>query len=158
MAAKKTNAARILDRLGIQYDIVEYQVDEDDLSATHVAETVGQSPDIIFKTLVARGEKNGIVVFVIPGGDELNLKAAAQVMGDKKVAMIQVKELLPLTGYIRGGCSPFGMKKNFPTYIHDSVLTHSHVYVSAGVRGMQLVVNPHDLIRATDATTYNLID
>jgi len=158
MATKKTNAARILDNLGIQYSLVEYQVDEEDLSATHVAETVGQSPDVIFKTLVARGEKNGIAVFIIPGGDELNLKAAAQAMGDKKVALIQVKELLPLTGYIRGGCSPFGMKKNFPTYIHKSVLTHPKVYVSAGVRGMQVVISPKDLIRATKATTCNLVE
>ncbi|SDC24149.1 Cys-tRNA(Pro) deacylase [Williamwhitmania taraxaci] len=158
MAAKKTNAARILDQMGIHYSIAEYQVDEADLSATHVADIIGQSPDIIFKTLVARGEKKGIAVFIIPGGDELNLKAAAQAIGDKKVSMIQVKELMPLTGYIRGGCSPLGMKKNFPTYVHDSVLSYPEVYVSAGVRGMQLVISPKDLIRATNATTWKLID
>ena len=158
MALKKTNAARILDKLGIQYKIAEYEVDESDLSATHLAETIGQNVDIIFKTLVARGEKNGLAVFVIPGGDELNLKAAAQAMGDKKVAMIQVKELLPLTGYIRGGCSHFGMKKNFPTYIHESVLNHPVVYVSAGVRGMQLILSPQDLIKATGAKTWNLVE
>ncbi len=158
MATKKTNAARILDKLGIQYKIAEYEVDETDLSATHLAETIGQNVDIIFKTLVARGEKSGHAVFIIPGGCELNLKAAAQALGDKKVAMIQVKELLPLTGYIRGGCSPFGMKKPFPTYIHESVLNHPVVYVSAGVRGMQLIISPQDLIKATGAKTWNLVD
>lgn len=158
MALKKTNAARILDRLGIQYRIAEYQVDEEDLSATHVAETIGVNPNIIFKTLVARGDKNGIAVFVIPGGDELNLKAAAQAFADKKVAMIQVKELLPLTGYIRGGCSPLGMKKSFPTFIDSSALNHPEIYISAGVRGMQLVLNPQDLIKATGAKNWSLVE
>ena len=158
MALKKTNAARILDRLGIQYRIAEYQVDEEDLSATHVAETIGVNPNIIFKTLVARGDKNGIAVFVIPGGDELNLKAAAQAFADKKVAMIQVKELLPLTGYIRGGCSPLGMKKSFPTFIDSSALNHPEIYISAGVRGMQLVLSPQDLIKATGAKSWSLVE
>ena len=158
MALKKTNAARILDRLGIQYRIAEYQVDEEDLSATHVAETIGVNPNIIFKTLVARGDKNGIAVFVIPGGDELNLKAAAQAFADKKVAMIQVKELLPLTGYIRGGCSPLGMKKSFPTFVDNSALNHPEIYISAGVRGMQLVLSPQDLIKATGAKSWSLVE
>ena len=158
MALKKTNAARILDRLGIQYRIAEYQVDEEDLSATHVAETIGVNPNIIFKTLVARGDKNGIAVFVIPGGDELNLKAAAQAFADKKVTMIQVKELLPLTGYIRGGCSPLGMKKSFPTFIDSSALNHPEIYISAGVRGMQLVLSPQALIKATGAKTWDLVE
>ncbi len=155
---KKTNAARILDKLNIAYEMVEYKVDENDLSATHVAETVGVDPQVVFKTLVARGEKKGIGVFVIPATAELNLKAAAQAMGDKKVTMIQVKELLPLTGYIRGGCSPFGMKKTFPTYLHESANQFSKIYVSAGVRGMQLLLSPQDMIRATDATVCSIAE
>lgn len=155
---KKTNAARILDKLGIAYEMVEYKVDENDLSATHVAETVGVDPAVVFKTLVARGEKNGIGVFVIPATAELNLKAAAQAMGDKKVTMIQVKELLPLTGYIRGGCSPFGMKKSFPTYLHESAKHYLKIYVSAGVRGMQLVLSPQDLIQATNAAVCSIAE
>jgi ybaK/ebsC protein len=155
---KKTNAARILDKLGISYEMIEYNVDENDLSATHVAETLGENPQVVFKTLVAKGEKNGIGVFIIPATYELNLKAAAQAMSDKKVTMIQVKELLPLTGYIRGGCSPIGMKKNFPTYLHESANLFSKIYISAGIRGMQLMLSPNDLIRATNAMVCSIAE
>jgi Cys-tRNA(Pro)/Cys-tRNA(Cys) deacylase len=117
---KKTNAARILDQKKIKYDLIEYEVDENDLSATTVAAKLNQNVEQVFKTLVLRGDKNGIFVCVIPGNAELNLKKAAKISGNKNAEMILMKELLPLTGYIRGGCTPIGMKKAYPTYIHDS--------------------------------------
>jgi Cys-tRNA(Pro)/Cys-tRNA(Cys) deacylase len=151
MEIKKTNAARILDRLKIQYSLHIYEVDESDLSATHVAATLGQNIDQVFKTLVLRGDKTGPLVAVIPGAMELNLKSIAKISGNKNAEMIAMKELLPLTGYIRGGCSPIGMKKAFPTYIDESCTLQSFIYVSAGIRGMQIQIAPDDLIRATGA-------
>ena len=153
---KKTNAARILDGLGIDYELKTYAVDENDLSAVHVAEVAGMNIDMIFKTLVARGDKTGIIMAVIGGGDELNLKALAKASGNKSVEMIALKELLPLTGYIRGGCSPLGAKKNYPVYLDERALTQEKISISAGLRGMQIILAPQDLIRAVNATTANL--
>ncbi len=134
----KTNAARLLDRAGIGYELIPYTVDPDNLAADHVAEELGEDINRVFKTLVLHGEKSGHFVCVIPGNMEVDLKKAAKVAGAKKAEMIHVKELLPLTGYIRGGCSPIGMKKPFPTFFHSSVLDYDFIYVSAGVRGLPI--------------------
>lgn len=153
---KKTNAARILDSLKIDYKLKEYPVDENDLSATTLAAKIGQNAEQIFKTLVLRGNTNGIFVAVIPGNAEVNFKKAAKVSGNKKVEMVAMKELLPLTGYIRGGCSPIGMKKPYPIFIHESCKQFDFIYVSAGKRGLQFKVHPNDLVKATQATVYDL--
>lgn len=155
---KKTNAARILDNLGIDYEIKTYEVDENDLSAVHVAETAGLDINSVFKTLVTRGDKTGIIMAVIGGADEINLKSLAKASGNKSVEMIALKELLPLTGYIRGGCSPLGAKKNYPVYLDEKATTQEKISISAGQRGMQLVLSPQDLIKAANATVANLID
>ena len=149
---KKTNAARILDGLGIAYELKTYAVDETDLSAVHVAEMSGLNIEMIFKTLVARGDRSGVIMAVIGGGDELNLKSLARASGNKSVEMIALKELLPLTGYVRGGCSPLGAKKNFPVYLDERAVTLEKISISAGQRGMQIVLAPRDLIRAVNAT------
>ena len=158
MTAKmnKTNAARLLDKAGIAYELVAYEVDEEDLSATHVAAQLGEDIGQVFKTLVLRGDRTGIFVCVVPGDEEVNLKQAAKVSGNKSAEMLHVKELLPTTGYIRGGCSPVGMKKQFPTYIHSTCMDYDAIYVSAGVRGMQLKVAPGDLVAYTRATVADL--
>ena len=148
---KKTNAARILDRLKISYELIEYEVDEADLSAVHLAETAGVPIDLVFKTLVLEGDKNGNFVCIIPGGKEIDLKKASVASANKKVAMIKMKDLEPLTGYIRGGCSPLGMKKNFLVYIDQSAFEQSFIYISAGVRGMQIKLSPTDLTIACKA-------
>jgi len=138
----KTNAMRLLDRARIPYEVVEYEVDESDLSGVHLAEALGIDVERVFKTLVTRGDKNGLHVFVIPAAEELDLKKCAAVTGDKRIEMIAVKELLPLTGYIRGGCSPVGMKKLYPTHIDELATLYDTVYVSGGQRGLQLILNP----------------
>lgn len=153
---KKTNAARILDGLGIDYDIKTYEVDETDLSAVHVAQVSGLDIEMIFKTLVARGDKSGIIMAVIGGGDELDLKALAKASGNKSVEMIALKELLPLTGYVRGGCSPLGAKKAYPVYLDSRALTLDKISISAGLRGMQIVLAPQDLVKAVNATVAKL--
>ncbi len=154
---KKTNAARILDKLGIAYEIKTYEVDENDLSAVHVAETAGLDIATVFKTLVTRGDKTGILMAVINGNDEINLKHLAKASGNKSVEMIALKELLPLTGYVRGGCSPLGAKKDYPVYIDSHALNHEKISISAGMRGMQLVLSPNDLVKATNATVADLV-
>lgn len=154
---KKTNAARILDGLGISYEIKTYAVDENDLSAVHVAQISGLDIKMIFKTLVARGDKTGIIMAVIGGGDELDLKALAKASGNKSVEMIALKELLPLTGYVRGGCSPLGAKKNYPVYLDVRATNLEKISISAGQRGMQIVLSPQDLIRAVNATIAELV-
>ena len=154
---KKTNAARILDGLGIDYEIKTYEVDKDDLSAIHVAQMSGMDSKMIFKTLVARGDKSGIIMAVIGGGDELDLKALARASGNKSVEMIALKELLPLTGYVRGGCSPLGAKKNYPVYLDSRALTLEKISISAGLRGMQIILSPQDLVRAVNATVDRII-
>lgn len=153
----KTNVARLLDKAKITYELVPYEVDENDLSATHVAEQLGENVEQVFKTLVLHGDKTGYLVCVIPGADEVDLKKAAKVSGNKKCEMLPMKELLPVTGYIRGGCSPIGMKKHFPTYIHQTAATFSHIYVSAGQRGLQVKLAPADLIRESRAEEADLI-
>lgn len=157
MKTAKTNAARILDKEKIPYQLIPYEVDEDDLSARHLGEQLGQDLNCIFKTLVVRGDRTGFVVCVIPGGEELDLKKAAKASGNKSCSMLPLKELQPVTGYIRGGCSPIGMKKHFPTYIHKSALNYPEIYVSAGLRGLQLLLAPGDLMRASNAAMCDLV-
>ncbi len=142
----KTNAIRILDKSKIPYNIVTYQVDESDLSAVHVADQLNQNVKQVFKTLILKGDKTGYFVCIIPGDDEVNLKKAAKVSGNKNAEMIPMKDLLSVTGYIRGGCSPIGMKKIYPTYIHESSTDFEYIYISAGIRGMQICINPAELI------------
>lgn len=143
---EKTNAARLLDRSKIKYELIPYLVDENDLAAGHVAEQLGEDIETVFKTLVLVGDKSGYIVCVVPGNHEVDLKLAAKASGNKWVEMIPMKELLGVTGYIRGGCSPIGMKKRFPTYIHQSCMEHDAIYISAGVRGLQIRIAPQDLI------------
>jgi Cys-tRNA(Pro)/Cys-tRNA(Cys) deacylase len=148
---RKTNAARLLDAKGIGYELTEYDVDENDLSAATLAIKIGQNIEQIFKTLVLRGDKKGVFVVVVPGNAEVDLKKAAKISGNKGAAMVHQKELLGLTGYIRGGCSPLGMKKPYPIFIHESCLLFDSIFVSAGQRGLQLKLNPNDLIKITAA-------
>ena len=143
---EKTNAARLLDKAGVAYKLIPYEFDENDLAASHVADSLGQAIARVFKTLVLHGDRSGYVVCVVPGDGEVDLKALAKVSGNKKVEMIPMKDLLGVTGYIRGGCSPVGMKKRFPTYFHSTALDFDTIYVSAGVRGLQLEISPSDLI------------
>lgn len=148
----KTNAARLLDKAGIAYNLIPYEFDENDLAAQHVADSLGQDIAKVFKTLVLHGDKTGYIVCVIPGNMEVDLKALAKVSGNKKVEMIPMKDLLNVTGYIRGGCSPIGMKKRFPTYFHITATTHDTIYVSAGVRGLQIEIDPNALIAFVQGT------
>lgn len=152
----KTNAARLLDSMGIAYELIPYSYSEDDLSAQSVAAELGEDEDIdmVFKTLVLRGDKSGLFVCVIPGDFEVDLKTAARLSGNKSCEMVHVKELLPLTGYIRGGCSPIGMKKQYPTFVHESALLYDYIYISAGQRGLQLKISPQDLIDFIGAQIY----
>ena len=145
---KKTNASRILDRLKISYELLEYEVDEQNLSAENAAQKMRQPLTQVFKTLVIRGDKTGILVACIPGKVELNLNVLVSISGNKKIAMVHLKEIKSLTGYIRGGVSPLGMKKNYPTYIDESAFQFPFIIFGAGVRGLQLKVNPHDLLKA----------
>ena len=154
----KTNVARLLDKAKVAYELIPYEVDENDLSAIHVAESLGENIEQVFKTLVLHGEKSGYFVCVIPGEQEVNLKKAAKVSGNKKCDLIPMKDLLPLTGYIRGGCSPIGMKKHFPTYIHERCSRFPHIYVSAGIRGLQIKIAPQDLIKEAKAEICSLVD
>lgn len=153
----KTNAARLLDSLCIEYELIPYEVDESDLSATAVAAKLGQDIDCVFKTLVLHGDKTGVFVCVIPGGEELDLKKAAKVSGNKNAAMVHVKEIFELTGYIRGGCSPVGMKKQYPAYIDETCILFEKIYVSAGVRGLQFKIAPYDLIKVTGSVICGII-
>ena len=147
----KTNAARMLDSMGIHYELREYQVDEDDLSAPHVAEAVGMPPEQVFKTLVARGDRTGVLMACIPANTELDLKALAAASGNKKVELVAMKEVLPLTGYIRGGVSPVGTRKPYPLYLDETADLWDVISVSAGLRGCQMLLAPADLARAVDA-------
>lgn len=156
MALQKTNAARLLDAAGIPYTLVPYEVDEEHLEASHVAEQLGEDLDRVFKTLVLRGDRTGLFVCVVPGSMEVDLRVAARISGNKNCAMIHVKELLPLTGYIRGGCSPIGMKKPLPTFIYESALLYDSIYISAGVRGLQMKIAPEALINFIGAGIYPL--
>ncbi len=153
----KTNAMRLLDKAGIKYEYFEYEVDENDLSGTHIAKQIGLPFEMVFKTLTARGDKNGINVFCVPVNCEIDLKKAAAVSKNKRVELLSVKELLPVTGYIRGGCSPIGMKKKFPTYIDETALLFDKITVSSGIRGCQLLLSPTDLESFIDAVFCDII-
>ena len=157
MKIEKTNAARLLDKAGIAYELIPYTVDPDNLAADHVAEELGEDINRVFKTLVLEGEKAGHFVCVVPGNAEVDLKKAAKAAGAKKADLIPMKELLPLTGYMRGGCTSIGLKKPFPVFIHESASAYDTIYVSAGKRGLQLRLSPVDLIRYTAATVTDLI-
>lgn len=153
----KTNVARLLDQKKINYQLIPYEVDEQHLDAGHVAESLGENIEQVFKTLVLKGDKSGHFVCVIPGNNEVDLKKAAKVSGNKNCDLIPMKDLLATTGYIRGGCSPIGMKKQFPTYLHLTAMDFSHIYISAGVRGLQIQIAPTDLITISNATTSDII-
>ena len=152
----KTNAARLLDAASIDYELIPYEVDETDLGAQHIADQLGEDIEQVFKTLVLEGDKTGHFVCVIPGAEEVDLKKAARVSGNKKADLIPMKELLPTTGYIRGGCSPVGMKKPFPTFIDETCILHDYIYVSAGVRGLQFKINPETLATFVEAEIVDL--
>lgn len=148
----KTNAARILDQLNIRYELREYEVDPEDLAAETVAARIGMPPEQVFKTLVVRGERNGIALAVIPGNYELDFKSLAQAIGDKKVEMVHLKEVQPLTGYIRGGVTALGCKKDYPVVVDETVILWDQISISAGQRGTQIILSPDDYIKATNAT------
>ncbi|MDE5568066.1 MAG: Cys-tRNA(Pro) deacylase [Muribaculaceae bacterium] len=152
----KTNAVRLLEKAKLSFETVPYEVDENDLAATHVAEQLGEDISQVFKTLVLHGDRSGYFVCVIPGDKEVDLKKAAKVAGAKKAEMIPMKDLLATTGYIRGGCSPIGMKKPFPTFFDESALNFDFIYVSAGIRGLQIKINPSDLIGFVKASVADL--
>lgn len=153
----KTNAARLLDRAHIEYELISYIVDETDLSAQHIATQIEEPISQVFKTLVLKGDKIGYFVCVIPGDGEVDLKKAAKVSGNKSCNLIAVKELLPLTGYLRGGCSPIGMKRQYPTFIHHSCLKFPYIYISAGIRGLQFKIDPTKLVMAVEGQVVELI-
>lgn len=153
----KTNAMRMLDRAKIEYEAIFYEVDESDLSGTHVADSVNLPYSQVFKTLVAKGDKFGACVFCIPVDKEIDLKKAAVASNNKKLEMVHVKDLLSLTGYIRGGCSPVGMKKEFPTYFDESINLHQKITISAGIRGCQLLVDKDELVKYTKAEIKKII-
>ena len=153
---QKTNAARILDRCGISYELLTYPVDESDLSAAHVAEVTGIPLERLYKTLVVRGDRTGILMAVVPGSGELDLKAAAAASGNMRAEMVHLKEVFDLTGYVRGGCSPLGAKKAYPVYLDESALAHERICISAGRRGEQIELAPGDLVRAADAVTVKI--
>ncbi len=153
----KTNAMRMLDKAKIKYEILEYEVDENDLSGTHIADEVGLDYEMVFKTLVAVGDKTGPVVICIPVDKEIDLKKAAKCSGNKKLEMVHVKDLLGLTGYIRGGCSPIGMKKKFPTFFAESCKEFERITVSGGKRGCQLLLDVGELIECTDAVLADVV-
>ena len=142
---KKTNAMRMLDSAKIPYEVRTYEFEETDLAGVHAADAVGMPYETVFKTLVARGDKTGFVVFCIPVAEELDLKKAARASKNKSVELLHVKDLLPTTGYIRGGCSPIGMKKHFPTFIDETAILYDEIGVSAGQRGAQVLLNPESL-------------
>jgi Cys-tRNA(Pro)/Cys-tRNA(Cys) deacylase len=154
----KTNVARLLDKAGITYGLITYIVDESDLSATHVAEQLGEDVRQVFKTLVLKGDKTGYFVCIIPGAESLNLKAAAKASGNKNCEMIPMKDLLSITGYIRGACSPIGMKKSFPTFIHNTCTEHDTIYISAGQRGLQITLSPTALLSLIKASVVDIVE
>ncbi len=153
----KTNVARLLDNSKIDYELIPYEVDENDLSAKHVAEQLDENPEQVFKTLVLEGNKTKYFVCIVPGDSEIDLKKAASISGNKSCTLIHQKDLLSVAGYIRGACSPIGMKKNYPTYIHRSCMEYPYIFVSAGQRGLQLKISPADLISIAKAQISDLI-
>lgn len=158
MKNEKTNAARLLDNAGIEYQLISYEVDLSDLSAVHVAEKLSEPVEKVFKTLVLKGDKTGYFVCIIPGAEELDLKQAAKNSSNKNCEMILMKDLIPVTGYMRGACSPIGMKKQFPVFIHESCRDYDKIYVSAGKRGLQLYISTKNILEVTKATVCFLIN
>ena len=158
MKINKTNAARLLDKDKIAYELIPYEVDESDLSAVHAAEQLNEPMEQLFKTLVLKGDKSGHFVCIIPGAEELDLKLAAKVSGNKSCHMILMKDLLDVTGYIRGACSPIGMKRKYPMYIHQTCTNFDFIYISAGQRGLQIKIAPTDLLRSTEAIVCTLLE
>jgi Cys-tRNA(Pro)/Cys-tRNA(Cys) deacylase len=153
----KTNAIRIVESKGISHMTIDYDYDEEDLNPVNVANSIGVLPETVFKTLVARNDRNEIMVFLVPGSFELNLKKAAASSHSKRIEMLRVKELFPITGYVRGGCSPIGMKKPFQTFIDETARIHEKIYVSAGIRGMQICLSPLDLAKIIEGRFADLI-
>jgi Cys-tRNA(Pro)/Cys-tRNA(Cys) deacylase len=151
VAIAKTNAVRLLDRLGIRYELRSYDVDPDDLAAETVAQKIGMSPEQVFKTLVARGDKHGVCLAVVPGNCELDLKALAKTTGDKKIELVLLKDVEPLTGYIRGGVTALACKKAYPVYLDETAQLFDVISISAGTRGLQILLSTHDYVRVTDA-------
>ncbi len=149
---QKTNAVRLLDRMGIRYELREYEADPDDLAAETVAAKIGLPPEQVFKTLVARGDRNGVCLAVIPGDKDLNLKALAALAGERKIQLVPVRELQTLTGYIRGGVTVLAAKRDFPVYVDETIELFDTVSISAGVRGLQILIAPADYVRATRGT------
>ena len=147
-----------MDKAGVAYELIPYEFDEQDLGAEHVAEALGEDIRQVFKTIVLHGDKTGHIVCVVPGNSTVNLKKAARASGNKKVEPLPLKDLLPTTGYIRGGCSPIGMKKRFPTYFHQTATDFPHIYVSAGQRGLQLKISPADLLRESGGMVADIAD
>lgn len=156
-AIKKTNAARALDELGIEYELMRYDIDLDDLSAERAAEAIGMERERVYKTLVARGDKSGPIEACLPAGSELDLKALAAVSGNKSAELVHVKELSGLTGYVRGGCSPLGGKRKYPVFIHEEIILYEKISINAGERGLLFIMAPDDLVRATGASLHHLI-
>jgi Cys-tRNA(Pro)/Cys-tRNA(Cys) deacylase len=155
---QKTNAVRLLDQLDIRYELREYEVDQDDLAAETVARKIGLPPEQVFKTLVARGDRNGVCMAVVPGDAELNLKSLAAATGDRKIQLVPMKELLGLTGYIRGGVTAFAGKKDYPVYADETIELFDVISISAGVRGLQILIAPADYLRVTNATVAAIAD
>lgn len=149
---KKTNAARILDELGIEYELISFDVDEADLSAERAADDIGMPHEQVYKTLVAKGDKTGVIEACLPAGKELDFKALAAVSGNKSTALVPLKEVQPLTGYIRGGCSPIGGKKKYPVFIYEDAVNHDRIAINAGDRGLLFILDPRDLVKITEAT------
>jgi Cys-tRNA(Pro)/Cys-tRNA(Cys) deacylase len=156
MAVTKTNAVRLLDRMGIRFELREYEVDPADLAAETVARKVGLPPEQVFKTLVARGDKHGVCLAVVPGNCELDLKALARATGDKKIDTVPLKEVEPLTGYVRGGVTALACKKPYPAFLDETAQLFDVISVSAGMRGLQVLIAPEDYIRAVDATVVSI--
>lgn len=158
MNIPKTNAARLLDKAKVEYELIPYEFDENDLAARHVAAALGEDIRQVFKTIVLHGDRTGHIVCVVPGDREVDLKKAARASGNKKVEPLPLKELLPVTGYVRGGCSPIGMRKRFPTYLHRTAADFARIYVSAGRRGLQIRLSPQDLLREARGELADLAD
>ncbi len=153
----KTNAMRMLDKAKVAYATKEYEVDESDLSGSHAADMMGVDHGSVFKTLVLKGEKTGYLVCCIPVDEELDLKKTAKAAGDKKVEMIPMKDLQSVTGYIRGGCSPIGMKKQFPTFVEEKAFLYPEIAISAGLRGQQIIISPQELIKFVRGKSASLV-
>ena len=153
---KKTNAARKLDELGVRYELISFETDADDLSAERAADDLGLPREIVYKTLVASGDRTGVIKACIPSNMEINMKALALLSGNKSVSMVPLRELTPLTGYVRGGCSPIGSKKTYPVFIFEDALAHERIAVNAGSRGLLFLISPRDLVRAVGAVTGNI--